>query len=72
MHKEKLRQVDYQVQRSAVNLSKMDDLAGRIAKYTKIKNPAMIGAGLLTGGIGVGVGRLQGKSIDAEIANAYQ
>ena len=72
LHKEKLKQVDYQVQRNAAGLSKMDDLAGRIAKYTKIKNPAMIGAGLLAGGIGVGVGRLQGKSIDAEIANAYK
>lgn len=72
LHKEKLRQVGDQVQRSAAGLSKMNDLAGRIAKYTKIKNPAMIGAGLLTGGIGAGVGRLQGKSIDAEIANAYQ
>lgn len=72
LHKEKLKQVNYQVQRNAAGLSKMDELAGRIAKYTKIKNPAMIGAGLLAGGIGVGVGRLQGKSIDAEIANAYQ
>lgn len=68
LHKEKLRQV----QRNAAGLSKMDDLAGRIAKYTKIKNPAMIGAGLLAGGIGAGVGRLHGRSIDAEIANAYQ
>ena len=72
LHKEKLKQVNYQVQRNAAGLSKMDDLAGRIAKYTKIKNPAMIGAGLLAGGIGVGVGRLQGRSVDAEIANAYK
>jgi len=69
LYKEKLKAVDSHLERSAASLPKLDNLSSRISKYTKMKNPAMLGAGILAGGTMAGLGKLYGQR---EVTHDYE
>lgn len=72
LYTNKKEALDYHQQKILTNKPKLKTMAEQVSKYKKLRVPAALGAATLAGGAAFGLGKMHGRSIDAEISSAYQ